>query len=61
MDALTAIMIIEEPTESTTHEQVMEAYQFLHDSRIGYQLQGSYGRALSALIGRGLITDTVQQ
>lgn len=56
MDALTAIQIVEEPTEETTHDEIVAAWQFLHTSGIGYQLQGSYQRGMAELLARGLIS-----
>jgi len=34
---------------------VIEAWQYLHDTRIAYQLQGWFGRTASDLIAQGVI------
>ena len=41
------------PAES--EQQVIQAWQHLHDTRLGYQLQGWFGRALNQLIEEGVI------
>lgn len=38
-------------------DQVIEAWQYLHDSRIAYQLQGWFGRTAQSLIEQGVIND----
>ena len=37
--------------------QVIEAWQYLHDTRVAYQLQGSIGRACRDLLREGIISD----
>jgi hypothetical protein len=54
MDALQAVQLIEEPSETKTEEQVLEAWQFLIDTGIVWQLQGAYGRMARSLIHAGL-------
>ena len=39
--------------------QVLEAWQYLHDTRLAYQLQGFYGRTCQDLLQSGLITDNL--
>jgi UDP-N-acetylenolpyruvoylglucosamine reductase len=41
--------------EAESEEQVIEAWQYLHDTRIAYQLQGWFGRTASDLIAQGVI------
>ena len=41
--------------EAYTQEEKLEAWQVLHDTGIGYRLQGWYGRALRSLLSAGLI------
>tara|TARA_R110000751_G_scaffold285498_1_gene389822 strand:+ start:224 stop:412 length:189 start_codon:yes stop_codon:yes gene_type:complete len=41
--------------ENATEEQQIEAWQYLHDTKIGYNLQGFYGRTLTGLIENGII------
>lgn len=38
-----------------TREQVIEAWQYLHDTKQAYQLQGWYGRTAQSLIEQGII------
>lgn len=56
MDTYTACSIAEgfcgyEPDE----DELREAWQYLHDTRVAYQLQGWYGRTAQHLIEQGLI------
>lgn len=58
LDAYTACSIVEgfadfEPSE----EQVIEAWQWLHDTKTAYSLQGWYGRTAQALIEQGIIRE----
>ena len=41
--------------ENATEEQQIEAWQYLHDTKIGYNLQGFYGRTLTGLLKQGII------
>lgn len=41
--------------EEATPKQVLASWQYLHDTKLAYQLQGSFGRMASELIERGLI------
>jgi hypothetical protein len=41
--------------EEGTEEEVIAAWQYLHDTRLAYKLQGWFGRAVSDLIERGII------
>jgi hypothetical protein len=56
MDTYKACSIAEgfcgyEPDE----DELREAWQYLHDTRVAYQLQGWYGRTAQHLIEQGLI------
>lgn len=42
--------------EEGTEEDVLDAWQHLHDSGLAYQLQGSFGRTAASLIEQGLIS-----
>lgn len=55
MDSYQAIGIAEGFVEADSEEQVLEAWQYLHDTRIGYGLQGFFGRTLCNLLDEGLI------
>lgn len=41
--------------ENATEEEQMIAWQYLHDTRVGYSLQGFFGRTLNELIKNGSI------
>ena len=55
MDNFQAVGIAEGFIEADSEEQVLQAWQHLHDTRLGYQLQGFFGRTLNQLINEGLI------
>ena len=40
-----------------SEDQVIEAWQYLHDTKIGYQLQGFFGRQLRNLIEQEIIKE----
>jgi hypothetical protein len=41
--------------EEGTEEEIIAAWQYLHDTRLAYKLQGWFSRAVSDLIERGII------
>ena len=41
--------------ENATEEQQIEAWQYLHDTRLAYSLQGWYGRTATTLIEERII------
>ena len=43
--------------EEGTEEEVIAAWQYLHDTRLAYQLQGWFGRTAQQLIKQGIIKD----
>ena len=49
MDSYNAVGIAEGFVEAESEEQVLEAWQYLHDTRLGYQLQCWFGRTLVRL------------
>jgi len=55
MDNFQAIGIAEGFIECDSEEQILQAWQHLHDTRIGYGLQGFFGRTLNQLLEEGLI------
>lgn len=57
MDSYTAVGIAEGFVHAESEEQVLEAWQYLHDTKIGYQLQGWFGRTLRGLIEGGYINE----
>ena len=40
-----------------TEEQIIESWQYLHDTRLAYKLQGWFGRNAQALIEQGVINE----
>ena len=55
MNDYLAIGIAEGFEEPTSQEQVIQAWQYLHDTGLAYRLQGWFGRACKQLIEEGLI------
>jgi hypothetical protein len=55
MDNFTAVALAEGFQEADSEEQVIEAWQYLHDTGLAYQLQGSFGRTAQDLVNRGVI------
>lgn len=55
MDNFTAVGLAEGFVEAESKEQVIEAWQHLHDTGLAYQLQGWFGRTAEALLEQGLI------
>ena len=41
--------------EAESKEQIIEAWQYLHDTRLAYSLQGWFGRTAQYLIENGII------
>lgn len=56
MDVYTAAGLAEGWIEAESEEQVIEAWQLLHDSRVAYQLQGWFGRTARDLLEQGVIS-----
>ena len=40
-----------------SEDEVIEAWQHLHDTRLAYQLQGWFGRTAKDLIEQGIINE----
>ena len=55
MDSYQAVGIAEGFIEAESEEQVIKAWQYLHDTKLGYQLQGFFGRTLNQLLNEGVI------
>jgi len=55
MDAYTATGLAEGFIEAESEQQVIEAWQYLHDTGIAYQLQGWFGRTAQHLLNLGVI------
>jgi Leu/Phe-tRNA-protein transferase len=43
--------------EADSEDQVIEAWQHLHDTRLAYSLQGWFGRTARDLIKQGIINE----
>ena len=56
MDNYLAVGLVEGFEEAESEEQIIEAWQHLHDTGLAYQLQGSFGRMAQSLIEDGVIT-----
>lgn len=56
MDDYTAVALAEGFQEAESEEQVIEAWQHLHDTGLAYKLQGFFGRTAQSLIEQGVIT-----
>jgi hypothetical protein len=56
MNNYTAVGIAEGFIQADNEEQVIQAWQYLHDTRLGYQLQGYFGRTLNQLLDEGIIS-----
>lgn len=41
--------------EEGTEEQIIEAWQYLHDTGLAYKLQGWFGRMAQGLLEQGII------
>jgi hypothetical protein len=52
-----AVGIAEGFVEAESEEQVIEAWQHLHDTGLAYQLQGWFGRTAQSMIEAGLINE----
>lgn len=56
IDSFNAVGIAEGFIEADSEEQVLEAWQYLVDSGLAWQLQGWFGRTATDLIEGGFIT-----
>lgn len=57
MDDYTAVAIAEGFEEAESEEQIIEAWQHLHDTGLAYALQGWFGRTAVELIVNGVISE----
>ena len=60
MDSYEAVGIAEGFIEPDNEEQVIEAWQYLVDTGLAWQLQGLFGRTASQMIEQGIITGSSQ-
>ncbi len=59
MDTYTAVAIAEGFEQADSEEQIIEAWQYLHDTGIAYTLQGWFGRTAQQLLSDGIIQDSL--
>lgn len=59
MDNYTAVGLAEGFIEAESEEQIIEAWQYLHDTGLAYQLQGWFGRTATSLIEEGIIKENL--
>lgn len=57
MDNYQAVGIAEGFIEAESEDQVIAAWQHLHDTGLAYRLQGYFGRTARDLIAAGIIVD----
>jgi len=60
MNTFNAIGIAEGFVEAESEEQVIEAWQYLIDTGLAWQLQGWFGRTAAHLISEGICTDNTR-
>jgi len=60
MNTFNAIGIAEGFVEADSEEQVIEAWQYLIDTGLAWQLQGWFGRTAAHLISEGICTDNTR-
>ena len=56
INSYNAVGIAEGFIEAESEDQVIEAWQFLVDSGLAWQLQGWFGRTATDLIQRGIVS-----
>lgn len=56
LDNYTAVGIAEGFIEAESEEQVVAAWQHLHDTGLAYQLQGTFGRTAQHILNEGIIS-----
>ena len=57
MDTYTAVGLAEGYIEADSEQQIIEAWQTLHDTGLAYRLQGFFGRTAQDLIAQGVISE----
>tara|TARA_R100000655_G_scaffold94957_1_gene136685 strand:- start:613 stop:783 length:171 start_codon:yes stop_codon:yes gene_type:complete len=55
MDDYKAVGLAEGFIEAESEEQVIDAWQHLHDTGLAYKLQGWFGRTAKSLLNEGII------
>ena len=57
MDTYTAVGLAEGFIEADSEQQIIDAWQTLHDTGLAYKLQGFFGRTAQDLIAQGVISE----
>lgn len=57
MDSYRATGLAEGWIPSDDEDEIIEAWQYLHDTGLAYQLQGWFGRTAQDLLNNGIITN----
>lgn len=57
LDDFTATGLAEGFIDADSEEQIIEAWQYLHDTGLAYRLQGCFGRTAQSLIAQGIISE----
>lgn len=52
-----AVGLAEGFIEAESEDEIIEAWQYLHDTRLAYSLQGWFGRTAKSLIKEGIINE----
>lgn len=57
MDDYTATGLAEGFIEADDEQQIIDAWQHLHDTGLAYRLQGWFGRRAQDLVAQGVISE----
>jgi hypothetical protein len=57
MDDYTATGLAEGFIDADDEQQIIDAWQHLHDSGLAYRLQGWFGRTAQDLVAQGVISE----
>lgn len=57
MDSFLAVGLAEGFMEPESEDEVIAAWQYLHNTRLAYRLQGWFGRTAQQLLRDGIIVD----
>ncbi len=57
MNNYEAVGLAEGFIEAESKEQIIEAWQYLHDTKLAYKLQGWFGRTAQDLIKKEIINE----
>jgi len=51
-----AVGLAEGFIEAESEDQIIQAWQYLHNTRLAYKLQGWFGRTATSLVEEGIIS-----